>query len=103
MEVRDMQTGKSETMKVILSYLSSKIDTEVVGWWEFRRNELLFRNYWKEPVQVLNYALGMEFPLYPTVFDYLSFKGEEVISGFHLHRRGVPFHNYSRNYLEGLY
>jgi len=93
---------KSETMKVILSYLTSRFDTEVVGWWQFSRDAFQFRNFWLNPVEILNYALGLEFPLFPTVYDFLSYKGENVVSGFQLHRRGVPFNNYARAYFEGL-
>lgn len=31
---------KTEAMKVVQSYLSSKTDTEVVGWWQFQREGL---------------------------------------------------------------
>ena len=35
---------KSETMKVIQSYLTSQLDTEVVGWWQFNRSDFRFRS-----------------------------------------------------------
>jgi hypothetical protein len=94
--------NKSETMKVILSYLSSKVDTEVVGWWQFSREKFGFRNFWIDPVEVFNYALGLDFPRYPTIFDYLSNENENIVAGFHLHRRSVPFDNYARAYMEGF-
>jgi hypothetical protein len=93
---------KSETMKVILSYLTSQTDTDVVGWWQFNRDQFRFRNFWLDPVEVLHYALGVEFPSDPTIFDFLSYKGLEVTSGFGLHRRSVPFDNYGRAYLPSI-
>ena len=93
---------KSETMKVIQSYVTSRRDTQVVGWWQFDRGDLQFQNYWMDPVGVMNFALGLEFPLYPTVFDLLAYHQEPVIAGFSLHRRSVPFENYSRNYVAGF-
>ncbi len=93
---------KSETMKVIQSYLTSQHETEVVGWWQWNRDSFEFRNFWINPLQVINYALGFEFPKYPTIFDYLVAQGHGVISGFGLHRRSVPFDNYGRAYFEGL-
>lgn len=93
---------KSETMKVTPSYLSSKLDTEVVGWWQWSRDNFQFRNFWIDPVEVLNYGLGLEFPLYPTVFDVLANDKQNMVAGFHLFRRGVPFDNYARAYAEGV-
>ncbi|MEE8348117.1 MAG: hypothetical protein V3R94_00990 [Acidobacteriota bacterium] len=93
---------KSETMKVIQSYLTSRRDTQVVGWWQFDRTDLQFQNYWMDPVGVMNFSLGLEFPLYPTVFDLLAYHQESVIAGFSLHHRSVPFDHYSRNYVAGL-
>ena len=52
---------KSETMKVIPSYLTSQLDSSllgVVGWWQFDRSDFRFRNYWLDPAEVMNYALG---------------------------------------------
>lgn len=92
---------KSETFKVIQSYLISRLDTEVTGWWQWSREEFRFRNFWLDPVQVANYALGLEFPLSPTIFDVVAARGDNVAAGFSLHRRSVPFQNYSRNYVEG--
>ena len=92
---------KSETMKVIQSYLTSQVDTEVVGWWQFNRSEFRFRNYWLDPAEVLNYALGLEFPNYPTILDLLASRDENLVAGMSLARRGVPFENYGRTYLEG--
>ncbi len=92
---------KSETMKVIESYLTSKRDTYVVGWWQFSRESFRFKNFWIDPSEVVNYALGLDFPRTPTVFDILSAKGHQVMAGFSLHRRGVPFENYGRAYAEG--
>lgn len=93
---------KSETMKVILSYLTSSIDSEVVGWWQFNRDNYSFRNFWLNPIEVINYALGLEFPKRPTIHDFLAANGETTLSGFALHRRSVSFENYSRAYFEGL-
>ncbi|MBF0360447.1 MAG: alkaline phosphatase family protein [Oligoflexia bacterium] len=93
---------KSETMKVVLSYLSSKIESDVVGWWQFNRDKLQFKNFWIEPMDLVTYALGLEFPRYPTIYDYLNDKGHNLIAGFSLHRRGVPFKNYGRAYYEGV-
>ncbi len=92
---------KSETMKIIQSYLTSRLDTQVVGWWQFNRADFRFRNYWLDPAEVLNYALGLEFPVYPTLQDLLSHQGENLVGGMSLARRGVPFQNYGRAYLEG--
>jgi hypothetical protein len=92
---------KSETFKVIQAYLTSRLDTRVTGWWQFSRDEFGFRNFWLDPVEVANYALGLEFPLHPTVFDAVAASGGNVAAGFSLQRRSVPFQNYSRNYLEG--
>ncbi len=92
---------KTETMKIIQSYLTSRLDTYVVGWWQFSRANLHFRNFWLDPAEVLNYALGLEFPRYPTIQDYLRHRGETLVAGMSLHRRGVPFANYGRAYLEG--
>ncbi len=92
---------KSETFKVIQAYLTSRLDTRITGWWQFSREELRFRNFWLDPVEVANYALGLEFPLHPTVFDTVAARGGNTAAGFSLHRRSVPFQNYSRNYLEG--
>jgi hypothetical protein len=93
---------KSETMKVIQSYLTSQLDTSVVGWWQFDREQFRFANYWLDPAEVLNYALGLEFPLSPTVQDFLAARGQNLVSGMSLSRRGVPFDNYGRAYLEGV-
>ena len=92
---------KSETMKVIQSYLTSQLDTEVVGWWQFNRSDFRFRNFWMDPAEVLNYALGLEFPDYPTILDLLDRRGENLVAGMSLARRGVRFENYGRAYLEG--
>jgi hypothetical protein len=72
-----------------------------VGWWQFARSDLHFQNYWLDPAGVLNYALGLEFPRYPTIQDYLRDRGENLVAGMSLARRGVPFSNYGRAYLEG--
>jgi hypothetical protein len=93
---------KSETMKVIQSYLTSELDTTVVGWWQFDRSDFRFRNYWLDPAEVLSYALGLSFPRDPTVQDFLAARGENLVSGMSLARRGVPFDNYGRAYLEGI-
>lgn len=50
----------------------------------------------------MNFSLGLKFPLQPTVPDVLAHDGKTVIAGFSLHRRSVPFENYSRNYQAGL-
>ena len=92
---------KSETMKIIQSYLTSRLDTQVVGWWQFNRADFRFRNYWLDPAEVLNYALGLEFPVYPTLQDLLKQRGENLVAGMSLARRSVPFPNYGRTYLEG--
>jgi hypothetical protein len=92
---------KSETFKVIQAYLTSRLDTRVTGWWQFSRDEFGFRNFWLDPVEVANYALGLEFPLHPTVLDVVAARGGNLAAGFSLQRRSVPFRNYSRNYLEG--
>jgi hypothetical protein len=92
---------KSETMKVIQSYLTSKIDTKVVGWWQFDRTSFQFRNFWLNPIEIINYALGLEFPVYPTVYDYFAARKKNQLAGFTLHRRGIPFENYGRAYAEG--
>jgi hypothetical protein len=101
LSTRAVTVDKSETFKAIQAYLTSQLDTRVVGWWQFDRDEFHFRNFWLDPVQVANYALGLEFPRYPTVIDVVAARGGNVASGFSLYRRGVPFANYSRNYLEG--
>src|SRR5688572_11004365 len=94
---------KSETMKVVESYLTSRRDTYVTAWWQFSRDLYDFRNFWINPVQVANYGLGLEFPLYPTVLDVVAGPPlrQSVMSGFALHRRGVPFDRYARAYVEG--
>ena len=56
-------------MKAIQSYLTSKVDTEVVEWWQFDRTSFQFRNFWLDPIEIMNYALGLEFPVYLTVYD----------------------------------
>lgn len=93
---------KSETMKVIQSYLTSRLDTRVVGWWQFDREELRFANYWLDPAEVLNYALGLEFPTSPTIQDFLAARNQNLVAGMSLARRGVPFENYGRAYVEGV-
>jgi hypothetical protein len=93
---------KSETMKVIQSYLTSELDTSVVGWWQFDRSDFRFRNFWLDPAEVVSYALGLTFPGDPTVLDFLAARGENLVSGMGLARRGVPFENYGRVYLEGI-
>jgi len=96
---------KSETMKVIPSYLTSQLDSSllgVVGWWQFDRSDFRFRNYWLDPAEVVSYALGLGFPRAPTVQDFLSARGENLVSGMGLARRGVPFLNYGRAYVEGI-
>ncbi len=92
---------KSETMKVIESYLTSRRDTATVGWWQWNRENYQFKNYWLDPAEVVNYALGLEFPLYPNVYDFLAFKKQNLVTGISLHRRSVEFDHYSRAYLEG--
>jgi len=96
---------KSETMKVIPSYLTSQLDSSLlgaVGWWQFDRSEFRFRNYWLDPAEVVSYALGLSFPRSPTIQDFLSARGENLVSGMSLARRGVPFLNYGRAYAEGM-
>jgi hypothetical protein len=93
---------KSETMKVIQSYLTSRLDTEVSGWWQFDRDQFRFRNYWLDPAEVVSYALGLHFPASPTIQDFLAAKGENLVAGMSLARRGVPFDNYARAYVEGI-
>ena len=96
---------KSETMKVIPAYLTSQLDSSllgVVGWWQFDRSDFRFRNYWLDPAEVTSYALGLGFPRAPTVQDFLSARGENLVSGMSLARRGVPFPNYGRAYAEGI-
>jgi hypothetical protein len=93
---------KSETMKVIQSYLTSQLDTHVVGWWQFDRERFRFTNYWLDPAEVINYALGLEFPSSPTIQDFLAARGENLVAGMSLARRGVPFDNYGRAYVEGV-
>src|SRR5690606_29444189 len=61
-----------------------------------------FRNFWLDPVEVINYAVGLEFPRRPTIHDFLAAQGKTTYSGFGLHRRSVSFENYSRAYFEGL-
>ena len=92
---------KSETMKVIQSYLTSRLDTQVTGWWQFDRSRFRFKNFWLDPAEVLGYALGLDFPARPTVLDFLSARGENLVAGMSLARRGVPFENYGRAYVEG--
>ena len=93
---------KSETMKVIQSYLTSRRDTEVVGWWQFSRESLAFKNFWLNPEDVIDYAVGLRFPMSANLFDFLTTRDDHnVTAGFSLHRRGVDFRNYSRNYVEG--
>ncbi len=93
---------KSETMKVIQSYLTSQLDTHVVGWWQFDRAQFRFANYWLDPAEVMNYALGLEFPVSPTIQDFLAARGHNLVAGMSLARRGVPFENYGRAYVEGM-
>ncbi len=93
---------KSETMKVIQSYLTSQLDTKVVGWWQFERSRFRFSNYWLDPAEVLGYALGFEFPRSPTIQDFLAAQGENLVAGMSLARRSVPFQNYGRAYIEGI-
>ena len=96
---------KSETMKVIPSYLTSQLDSSllgVVGWWQFDRSDFRFRNYWLDPAEVVSYALGLGYPRAPTIQDFLSARGDNLVSGMSLARRGVPFLNYGRAYLEGI-
>ncbi|MGZ3669919.1 MAG: hypothetical protein ACXWR4_08450 [Bdellovibrionota bacterium] len=102
LSTRASTVDKSETMKVIPSYLSSKVDTHITAWWQFDRSHMAFSNFWVDPMEVVNYALGLDFPLYPTVVDVMARDKQEVIAGFNLFRRGVKFQNYSRVYLEGL-
>lgn len=95
---------KSETMKVIPSILSAKVDTRLTAWWQFDRQTMGFRNFWIDPVEVVNYALGMEFPMYPTILDVVSHHGDptkDLVSAFGLYRRGILPENYSRIYFEG--
>jgi|GEM_PF-1889467 len=94
---------KSETMKVVEAYLTSHRDTYVTAWWQFSRDVYDFKNFWLNPVQIANYGLGLEFPVYPTVLDVVSGPPlrQSVMSGFALHRRGVPFDRYARAYVEG--
>jgi hypothetical protein len=93
---------KSETMKVVQSYLTSQLDTHVAGWWQFDREQFRFANYWLDPAEVLNYALGLEFPVSPTLQDFLAARGHNLVSSMSLARRGVPFANYGRAYVEGI-
>lgn len=96
---------KSETMKVIPSYLTSELDSSllgVVGWWQFDRSDFRFHNYWLDPEEVVSYALGLRFPRAPTVLDFLAARGMNLVSGMGLARRGVPFLNYGRAYAEGI-
>ncbi len=96
---------KSETMKVIPSYLTSQLDSSllgVVGWWQFDRSDFRFRNYWLDPAEVVSYALGLGYPRAPTIQDFLSARGDNLVSGMSLARRGVPFLNYGRAYVEGI-
>ena len=99
---RTSTVDKSETMKVVQSYLTSQLDTAVVGWWQFDRRDFRFRNYWLDPAEVLNYALGLTFPSDPTIQDFLASRGENLVSAMSLARRSVPFENYGRAYLEGI-
>src|SRR5262249_46003925 len=69
---------KSETFKVIQSYLTSRLDTEITAWWFFDRETFRFHNYWLDPVDVVGYALGLEFPRSPTIFDVVAGHGENV-------------------------
>jgi len=89
-------------MKVIQSYLTSQLDTRVVGWWQFDRDRFRFANYWLDPAEVLNYALGLEFPMSPAIQDFLAARGHNLVAGMSLSRRSVPFENYGRAYLEGV-
>jgi hypothetical protein len=52
---------KSETMKVIESYLTSRRDTYVTGWWQFNREQFQFRNFWVDPAEVINYEIRPQF------------------------------------------
>jgi hypothetical protein len=98
---RASTVDKSETMKVIESYLTSRRDTFIAGWWQYNRDRFQFKNYWLDPIEVINYELGLEFPQNPSVFDYLTSHGARVTSGFGLHRRSVAYRDYTRNYVEG--
>ena len=52
-------------------------------------------------MEVVNYALGFDFPFYPTMLDVLARDHQTLVSGFGLFRRSVPLENYSRAYLDG--
>lgn len=100
---------KSETMKVIPSYLTSKRDTRVVGWWQFNREAYsdekphysLFENFWLNPTDVVRYAIGVDTVVHPTILDYVSYTGGNPMGGFNLHRRGIKCRDYTRAYKEG--
>ncbi len=94
---------KSETFKVIESYLTGRRDTFITGWWQFDRTRFKFKNYWIDPPEVVNYELGLMFPTAPTIYDVVSYKAgpSSVAAGFSLHRRGVPARNYTRNFAIG--
>lgn len=94
---------KSETFKVIESYLTSRRDTFITGWWQFNRSQFKFKNYWIDPPEVINYELGLMFPSAPTIYDVVTEKSgsQAVAAGFTLHRRSVPGNRYTRNFAAG--
>ncbi len=95
---------KSETFKVVESYLTSRRDTFITGWWQFNRSNFAFKNYWIDPPEVVNYELGLTFPTAPTIYDVIADKSgpQSVAAGFTLHRRNVPAGLYTRNFAAGL-
>ncbi|HXH32684.1 MAG TPA: hypothetical protein VNJ01_17935 [Bacteriovoracaceae bacterium] len=94
---------KSETFKVVESYLTSRRDTYVTGWWQFNRSQFRFKNYWIDPPEVVNYELGLMFPSAPTIYDVIAEKSgpSAAAAGFTLHRRNVAASHYTRNFAAG--
>lgn len=101
LSTRASTVDKSETMKVIEAYLTSRRDTYIAGWWQWSRESFQFQNYWLDPAEIINYELGLQFPTEPTVFDFLAARGRRATAGFSLHRRSVPFRDYTQNFVEG--
>ncbi len=102
LSLKTLTVDKSETMSVIPKYLASKRDLDVVGWWQFNRENLEFHNFGLVPEDALDYLFGLSFPRYPTIMDFLDSRGESVVGGFCLYTRGMARQNYGRAYREGL-
>ncbi len=102
LSLETLTVDKSETMSVMPKYLASKRDLDVVGWWQFHRENLEFQNFGLIPEDALDYLFGLSSPRYPTIMDFIDSRGETVVGGFSLYTRGMIRDNYGRAYREGL-